>query len=64
MNPLEAADPWEWLLIIGLWALWLLCLLGMLILIFAVLVGFARGLKGILKPFKRRNLGRHVQGKR
>lgn len=48
MNPLEASDPWEWLWIMMLWAFWLMALVGALILIFAIAVGFWRAIRGIL----------------
>lgn len=54
-------NPWDLLIFIGLWALWLLVLLGIAILILAVLAGFYRGLKGIFKPWKRSNLGQHAK---
>ncbi len=50
MNPLEATNPWEWLFAILLWAFWLLALLGALIIVFAVLVGFARGIRKWFRP--------------
>ncbi|AUX82636.1 hypothetical protein PBI_MARTIN_51 [Microbacterium phage Martin] len=48
MNPLEANDPWEWLWAIISWGLWLLCLAGALIILFAILVGIWRSVRGIL----------------
>ncbi|QNL31058.1 hypothetical protein SEA_KAUALA_46 [Microbacterium phage Kauala] len=50
MNPMEAGNPWEWLFIMLLWAFWVLALLGALIIIFAVLVGFARGIRKWFRP--------------
>ena len=48
MNPLEAGDPWEWLWVMMLWVFWALAVIGALILIFAILVGFWRAIRGIL----------------
>ncbi|WIC89608.1 hypothetical protein SEA_GARDENB_50 [Microbacterium phage GardenB] len=48
MNPLEATNPWEWLLALLLWAFWILALAGAVILVIAILVGFWRAIRGIL----------------
>jgi len=48
VNPLEASDPWEWLWVMMLWVFWILALVGALILVFAILVGFWRAIRGIL----------------
>jgi hypothetical protein len=48
VNPLEATDPWSWLWAIMLWVFWALALVGALILVFAILVGFWKAIRGIL----------------
>ncbi|URC17907.1 membrane protein [Microbacterium phage Endor] len=48
MNPLEAGDPWEWLWVMLLWVFWALAVVGALILVFAILVGFWKAIRGIL----------------
>ncbi|QFG04718.1 membrane protein [Microbacterium phage ChickenKing] len=42
--------PWEFLWVAFGWVFFALCVLGALILLFALLVGIARGVRQVLKP--------------
>lgn len=53
--------PWEFFWGVAGWVMFGLVVLGFIIVVFAILVGFARSVKQLTKPWQRQNLGQHVK---